>query len=329
MPVTSLPPAVRADKALARQVAVVDESLECVEEFAGLIRADGARAGLRKEAALLRRRLAEALTGKDPGTIAKAAAALVKEAARLADKASEACSKDLYERASALLNKARGLLAQGMVEVGRIEPASLRAPLQKEQAALRKALDALESERCATPGGIAALEKMLPEIEGFLRRLEPARKAGDWMRSSYLPVLARVEAAIKRVPAERCRKSLLAELDFVEADTHQALLKGDVRPVQARSLPTLQRIERLAVRVVAASPAVDRELARLARLVGTGRAPALARKLKATIQAKATAWPAGVDADTIEAAMSAFEAGLAQLAGEIGKAAAVQPTAKS
>jgi hypothetical protein len=325
----SLPTAVRADKALVRQIADFDDRLENVEDFAGLIRTDSVKATLRKEAVALRKRLAEVVNDKDTGAVAKSVAGLVKEAARLADKASDANGRDLYDRCAALLHKARGLLAQAMVEVGRIEPPSLRAPLQKEQAALRKALDAVEGEKAATPGSIATLEKMLPGIEQFLGRLEPVRKAGDWMRTSYLPQLARVEAAIKRVPAERCRKSLLADLDFIEVDTNKALGGGDVRAVQTRALPTLQRIERLATRIVASSPAIDRELARLARLIGGAGDAQRAKRLKVMIQAKANTWPAGADAADIDVALTRFEVDLAKLAGEIDQAARAKAPAKA
>lgn len=320
---TILPPALRADKALARQVADIDESLDCAEDFIELIRTDSVRAGLRREVTALRKRLADALDGADARAAAKPVATLVKEAARLADKASEANGKDLADRALPLLNKARALLAQAMVEVGRIEPPAQRLPLQREQAALRLALNELEGERCATPGGIAALEKLLPEVEQFLRRLEPARRAGEWLRAAWLPQRARTEAIVKRVPAERCRRSLLAELDFIEVDTHKVLARGDVRAAQAQALPALQRIERLAVRVSAAAPAVDRELLRLARqLAGAGDA-ALGKRLRALIQARAAHWPEGADADAIDAALTRFESDLARLGNDAAAAARV------
>lgn len=311
---TILPPALRADKALARQVADIDESLDCVEDFAELIRSDSLRAGLRREIVALRKRLAEALEGADARVAAKPVAALAKEAARLADKASEANGRDLADRALPLLNRARGLMAQTMVEVGRIEPPALRLPLQREQAVLRLELNDVEGERCATPNGIATLEKLLPRIEELLARVEPARRAGDWMRTQLLPLRVRVEATIKRVPAERCRRSLLAELDFIEADANKALGRGDVKAVQAQALPALQRIERLAARVTAAAPAVDRELLRLARLLAGTRDAAPGKRLRALVQARAGSWPAGTDADSIDVALTRFEAELARLA---------------
>ncbi len=322
---TALPSSVRADRALVRQVADFDDSVQSAEEFADLMRGGGAKASLQKEAAALRKRMGAALEGKELREMAKVVVVLVKDAAKLADKASESHSQNVYERYMPLWTKARGLLAQALLEVGGIEPLALRRPLQKEQAELRAALDLIEVSGPADVGNIDLLEKLLPQIEAFVKRVDPVRKAGDWMRGSYLPLLARVEAAIKRVATERCRKSLLAELEFIAVDTQKALGKGDIKAVQARAVPRLQRIERLAARIAAASPALDRELARLAKLIAGGQPTPMTAKLKVLIQAKATTWPAGAEADDIEAALGAYEADLARLAAEIEKAASRAP----
>lgn len=329
MPSTALPPAVRSDKALVRQIDDFDSDVEAAEDFADLMKGGSAKAPLHKEAAVLRKRMSAALEGKDLKEVAKAVAALGKDAKKLQAKAGEAFTRDHYDRYMARWTKARGLLAQALLEVAGIEPLALRRPLQSEQAALRASLDEIEKTNVADIGNIDQLDKLLPEIEAFVKRLDPVRKAGDWMRGSYLPLLTRVEATLKRVPAERCRKSLLAELDFIEVDTSKALGKGDVRAVQARSVPALQRIERLAVRVVAASPAVDRELARLAKAVAGQNAGPLAQRLKALIKAKGTTWPAGADVEAIEGALTAFEAELGRLAAEIDKAGAAAAPAKA
>lgn len=318
---TLLPPVLRADKALARQVADIDESLDNVEDFVELIATDATRQGLRRAVVLLRKRLVDALDTEDPRVAAKPVAALVKDAAKLADQASEAHGKDLADRALPLLQKLRALMARAMVEVGRVEPVALRLPLQREQAALRLALNELESERCATPAGIAAMEKLQPQVEEFIERLEPARRAGEWARGQLAPLRARVEAAVKRVPAERCRRCLLAELDFIDADANKALARGDVKAAQAGALPALQRIERLAARVSAAAPAVDRELLRLARLLAGSGDATLGKRLRALVQERAATWPAGADAEAIDAALGRFEAELGRLAADVAAAA--------
>lgn len=312
---TILPPALRADKPLARLVADIDDRLDCVEDFAELIRTDSVRAGLRRDLVALRKRLADALQEPDPKAAARPVSVLAKDAAKLADKASEANGKDLADRALPLLNRLRALMAQAMVEVGRIEPPALRLPLQREQAALRLALDELEGERCATLGGIDAMEKLLPQVEQFVKQLEPARRAGDWARAQLLPLRARVEAIVKRIPAERCRRSLLAELDFIDADANKALGRGDAKAAQSKAIPALQRIERLAARISAAAPAIDRELLRLAKALAGGD-PGLGKRLRAMVQVRATSWPAGADAEAIDAALTRYEADLAKLAAD-------------
>jgi hypothetical protein len=122
---------------------------------------------------------------------------------------------------------------------------------------------------------------------------------------------------IQRVAAERCRKTLLAEIGFVEADVQKALGQGDAKLVKTIAAPKLQRLERLAVRIVAVSPALDRELARIApRLQGRADAAELLKRLKALIQAKGGDWPASAGADEIERSLARFET-------EVGKLAAL------
>jgi hypothetical protein len=226
---------------------------------------------------------------------------------------------EISDRCKALWAKARGLLAQALVEVGALEPKALRMPLQKEQAQLRARLDVLEQETNKGLTTVIALEELLPQADALLKRVAAVAPAGQWMRSVYMPLVARAEAALGRVPAERCRKSLLAEIDFIDVETNKALLKGDIKAVQSRAMPQLQRLEKLAAQIVAASPALDRELARLAQRVTAGSP--LAKKLKAMVEAKAKTWPVGADADAIVDGMARFDADLAKLAAEIAAAA--------
>jgi hypothetical protein len=325
---TSLPSAVRADKALVRQVAEFDEQLEIAADFHDLMKDASAKAPIQKDMAALRKRIAVVMEGIDRREMAKAIAVLVKDAAKLADRASEAARMEMFQAYRAMWSKASGRLAQALVEVGAIEPVALRMPVQKEQGALKGELDRIEKSIDYT-ANIEALRELTPRIDALLKRVQGLAGSSDWMRSTHAPLLARVQAALKRITAERCRKSLLAELDFLEADTHKALGSGDLKPVQARVVPQLQRIEKLAARIVAVSPTLDRELARLTKLAGVLGDAALTVRLKALIQAKATAWPAGVDADGIDAALTAFEAEVATLARQIEKAGMARPTTKA
>lgn len=318
MPATSVPSPLRSDKALMRQIAAFDDQLDTCDAFLEVMKTAAAKGPVLKEMASLRKRMKAALEQAEPKTVAKELAVLVQDAKKAADAASAAMSAEIAERCKALWAKARGLLAQALVEVGALEPKALRLPLQKEQAQLRARLDVLEQETNKGLSTVVALEELLPQADAFLKRVAAVAPAGQWMRTVHAPLVARVTAAIGRVPAERCRKTLLAELDFIEVDTNKALLKGDVKSVQAKAMPTLQRIEKLAARVVAASPAVDRELARLAQRAPAGSA--LAKKVKAMVDAKAKAWPAGADAAEVEAAMTRFDTELARLSAEVAQA---------
>lgn len=318
MPATSVPSSLRSDKALMRQIAAFDDELETCESFVEVMKTAAAKGPVLKAVATLHKRMKATLEQGDKKVVAKELAALGQDAKKAADDASAAMSMEICDRCKALWAKARGLLAQALVEVGALEPKALRLPLQKEQAQLRARLDVLEQETDKGLATVTELENLLPQADAFLKRVAAVAPAGQWMRTVYAPLVARVTAAIGRVPAERCRKTLLAELDFIEVDTNKALLKGDIRPVQAQATPKLQRIEKLAAQVVAASPALDRELARLAPRVGAG-SPA-AKKLKALVEAKAKAWPAGADAEGIAAAMVKFDAELARLSAEVAQA---------
>lgn len=320
MPATAVPSALRADKALVRQISDFDDKLESAEDFMDLSAGAAAKAAIRKDVAALRGRMKATLADTDKAAVQKAVAVLVKDAKKANDAAFSAMVKDTYDRYVATLQRARALMAQAMVEVGQLEPQALRMPLQKEQAALRAELDKFE-KRQGDVSALGDLQAQLPMFEAFVKKIASVAPAGQWMRANYMPLVARVQAAIKRVPTDRCRKTLLAELDFIEVDTNKALLKGDAKAVQARSAPQLQRIEKLAVQIVAVSPALDRELARLAKITGAaGDAQAAsAKKLKAMIQAKASSWPVGADADAIASALTAFESALAKLAAEIDK----------
>lgn len=322
MPATSVPSALRSDKALLRQIAEFDDRIESCEDFLEVLQTPAAQAAVRKDVAALRKRMKAALEPADRTAAAKLVGVLVKDAIKAADAASAATAAEVGERCRAQWAKARGLLAQALVEVGALEPPALRLPLQKEQAALRARLDRVEQQGNKVAVAVADLEALTGECVALLKRISAAAPAGQWMRTAYAPIVARARAAILRVPAERCRKTLLAELDFIDADVTRALAKADAKAAQARAIAPLQRIERLAVQVAAAAPALDRELVRLARRLAAVSAPAQLKKLKALTQARASTWPAGADADGIATALGAFEAELARLAAEIDKLAA-------
>jgi len=323
MPATAVPAALRTDKVLVRLIADFDEEIGTCESFLEVLRTTAAQGAVRKEMAALAKRMKAALELSDRAAQAKVVAALVKDAAKAANAASAAMSAEVAERCKVAWAKARGLLAQALVEVGALEPQALRLSLQKEQTTLRAQLDRLEQETNKGLSTVVELEELIVRCTALLQRVGAAAPAGQWMRTVYTPLVARVRASIERVPVERCRKTLLAELDFIDVDVAKALLKADAKAAQARSIAPLQRIDRLAVQIVAAAPALDRELARLGKQLhgAPGAAPALGKKLKALIQARTTSWPAGADVGGIAAALAAFEAGLARLAAEIGKAA--------
>lgn len=318
MPRTAVPTALRVDKTLIRQVAEFDEIVENAEDFIELMKSSAAKVPAQKQVVALRQRMKAALELTDLRDAAKSIATLVKDAKKAVDAAFRAVGAEIAQRYAAQWGRARGLLVQALVEVGALEPKALRLPFQKEQAELRSRLDRIEQAPVKGMDCLADVEELLPMIEAFLKRLGAAGTAGEWMRAAYLPLVARVRTAVSKVPAERCRKTLLAELDFIEVETNKALMKADTKAASSRAVPQLQHIEKLATRIVAVSPALDRELARLAkRLAQRPEDPAFTKALKALVQAKATTWPAGADPDAIAKAMAAFEADVTKLAAAV------------
>jgi len=72
-------------------------------------------------------------------------------------------------------------------------------------------------------------------------------KAGGLLAQALVEVgqlVTRVQSTVRRVGAERARKTLLAEIDFIVVDVNKALLKGDARAVQSLALPQYLRLER-------------------------------------------------------------------------------------
>ncbi len=323
MPATPVPSALRTDKALLRQIADFDDRIDTCESFLEVLTTSAAQGAVRKEIVALHKRMKAALEQTDRAAVARTVAALVKDAVKAADAASATAALEIQQRCKALWAKARGLLAQTLLEVGALEPAALRLPLQKEQMSLRSQLDRLEQQSNQGMATVSDLEALIDRCQTLVKRVGAVAPAGQWMRTAYVPLVARVRAALQRVPVERCRKTLLAELDFIDVDVNKALLKADAKAAQVRAIAPLQRIEKLAAQIVAAAPALDRELARLAKRLAAGSAePALVSKLKALGQARTTIWPGGADVDGIAAALVTFEAELAKLADEIDKSAA-------
>lgn len=327
MPATPVPSALRTDKALLRDVAEFDDRVECCEDFLAVLTTAGAQGAVRKDVAALRKRMKAALEQANKVAVGKAVATLVKDASKAADAASTAVANEITERCKVQWAKARGLLAQALVEVGALGPPALRLPLQKEQATLRAQLDRLEQASNKGPDTVTELEAVSQKCSALLKRVGTVAPVGQWMRTAYVPLVARVRAALQRVPAERCRRTLLAELDFIDVDVNKALLKADAKAAQACAIAPLQRIEKLAAQITAAAPAIDRELARLAKQLAGRPVPALAKQLKALAQARATSWPAGADVDGIATALTTFEADLAGLAADLAKAA--EPMARA
>ena len=320
MPAAKTPPIAQIDKALARRLGTMRDQIDDVAEAVNSMNEASARAPLQKVVTDLRKRLQALALETDAKAAQKQVAVLGKDVDKAFDEGHRACIVDAMRGSwRSSRDRLNGLLAELMLEVGRIEPLALRAPLQKEQVALRAEMDrALQLK--ALEKALDAFSTLLDKCQALLPRVRAALETGATLRAGYVPMLARVRAQIGKVPADRCRKTLLAEVEFVEADLQKALAKGEAKSIKSQAIPQLQRLERLAARLTAVSPALDRELARIARhLQGRADAAPALRRLKGLVQSKAGAWPDGAGAEEIERALARFEADVAKLAAAVDK----------
>jgi hypothetical protein len=69
------------------------------------------------------------------------------------------------------------------------------------------------------------------------------------MGATYKPLLGQLEAGLKLIPDDLCRRVMRAEIDFVETAKNAALAKLDVKAVEGATLPTLRRLAKVAVRL--------------------------------------------------------------------------------
>lgn len=320
MPAAKPVPAAQSDKALARLVDEIQDKLNDVSESVDMIGNAAEKAPLQKTMAELRKRFQAARQETDGKLAHKQFAALKKDVHQACEDGNRASIVDAM-RGSWLSTRdqVQGMLAEAMVEVGRIEPLALRAPLQKQQLALRAEMDrALQAK--VLDKGLDALRALFDKTDALLQQIRGANEISASLRTGYLPLVTRVRTQILKVAAERSRKTLLAEIEFVEADVQKALAKGDAKVIKAAAVPQLQHLERVAARVAAVSPALDRELARIAqRVKGRADAVALLQRLKALVQAKAGDWPGGAGVADIERSLARFEADVAKLAAQADK----------
>jgi hypothetical protein len=87
------------------------------------------------------------------------------------------------------------------------------------------------------------------EMPALMQHIKAAQAVSAWMGATYKPVLSQLEAGLKLIPDDLCRRVMRAEIDFVENAKNAALGKLDVKAVESATMPTLRRLARAAVRL--------------------------------------------------------------------------------
>lgn len=227
-------------------------------------------------------------------------------------------------RREELRAEAAAILAEAMLLIGRIEDRVLAQAVLSVQEKHRARLDAAEKVRDDAKAMQALFELFNRDrLEALLPLAREAQGIAGWLRTSFEPARARAARSVGSLGASAGRKALEAEIARAVAAKDQAMAQMKPGAAKGAPLAALQRVEKLAARIAAVSPALDRELARQGKLLlRAGRPAALGESLRALVQAKSGGWPRGGSADEIEREVGAFESAVLRFGREVEKAAA-------
>lgn len=317
-------PQTTADKATRRLLDDIDKLLERADRATRLVPAAG-RADLERARKAVQAGVDGA--GKLAATAARARLRAVMKSAQALALAAEKRRDLAYDqrRRQELRAEAGAILAEAMLLIGRIEDRALAQAVLAEQQKHRARLDAAEKIRDDAKALQALFDLFNRDrIEALLPLAREAQGMAAWLRASFEPARARAAAAVKGLGAAPCRKALDAEIARAVAAKDGAMARMDLAAAKGTPLAALQRVEKLAARIAALCPALDREMARLGKLLlRAGRPAALSESLRTLVLAKAGGWPRGGSAGEVEREIGAFESAVSRFAREVEKAAAI------
>jgi hypothetical protein len=87
------------------------------------------------------------------------------------------------------------------------------------------------------------------EMPTLMQHIKAAQAVSGWMGTTYKPLLSQLEAGMKLISDDLCRRVMRAEIDFVETAKNAAIGKLDVKAVENATMPTLRRLAKAAVRL--------------------------------------------------------------------------------
>lgn len=269
-------PTAPVDKARQQLIAKFDKAMKDVAEALKCFTLDQDKADFIKESKALQAKADEAARDTSPAG-AKALMALTKKA--------EAMPETIRQRSYAMFAKHRrvelkgqvgGALAGALLEVGKISDPILTRLMFAEQAKLKARMDKAEKAKVDIEA-VDSMGDIDDEMPALMQRIKAAQGVSGWLAATYKPMLAQLDAGLKLVDNDLCRRVVRAEIDFVEDSKNGALAKLDPKAVESATLPHLRRIARVT--------------ARLAKLG----------------QRKSPAWPTARNFDDLEKALEALD----------------------
>ena len=236
------------DKARQQLMAKFDKAMKDIDEALKVFTTDKDKAEFVKEAKALRADADKAALDAGPAAT-KTLTGLLKKA--------EALPEMILQRSYVLFAQRRrvelkgevgGKLAGALLEVGKISDPILTRMMFAEQYKLKARMDKAEKLR-ADLEAVNDMGDIDDEMPALMKQIKAAQAVSTWMGATYKPLLTQLEAGLKLIPDDLCRRVVRAEIDFVETAKNAALAKLDVKAVESATLPTLRRLAKVAVRL--------------------------------------------------------------------------------
>ncbi|MEO7057654.1 MAG: hypothetical protein ABI281_07525 [Caldimonas sp.] len=163
---------------------------------------------------------------------------------------------------------------------------------------------------------IAVWNALKPAARALLAKAEAAAGASTWVDGQLAPLVDSASSAIATLAAAGPKGVLGGELAAVKADIDKFVRAEDIASLQSVVVPRLQKLHRLVTSLAPASARADAGLAQAGRVIemcDPGHSVDIRASLKALLNQKSGAWPAGGSVLEIDAGVADFEIAIKRL----------------